>query len=206
MQLLIPICSNSAISLHTKPKENDYTCLREDNWATLGCKEVFALHHSHNFLSETLHCRLHKQRAALQRWQQKMCLQVDPEMLVRWFHWPTLKGSLSVLKLMPGTYFNQTGKPLRNCMHRNTVEVNRQEYCMHIYTKTGNGNTPFYGGDFRKWRNTRSSTRHKCRDRCGDVQTDRLSGPSLWTWPNRTSLRNSTAGSEKIPSESCMSS
>lgn len=26
----------------------------------------------------------------------------------------TLKGSLSVLKLMPGTYFNQTGKPLRN--------------------------------------------------------------------------------------------
>jgi hypothetical protein len=25
----------------------------------------------------------------------------------------TLKGSLSVLKLMPGTYFNQTGNPLQ---------------------------------------------------------------------------------------------
>jgi hypothetical protein len=28
----------------------------------------------------------------------------------------TLNGSLSVLKLMPGTYFNQTGKPLQNCV------------------------------------------------------------------------------------------
>lgn len=34
--------------------------LREDNWDTLGCKEVFALHHSHNFLSETLHGHLER--------------------------------------------------------------------------------------------------------------------------------------------------
>jgi len=64
-----------------------------------------------------------------------------------------------------------------------------------------NGNTPFYRGDFKKWSNTRNSTRHKCRARCGDVQTARPSGQSLWTWPNRTSLRNSTARSEKMPSE-----
>lgn len=34
----------------------------------------------------------------------------------------TLKGSLSVLKLMPGTYFSQTGNPLQETLEIRTKE------------------------------------------------------------------------------------
>ena len=46
---------------------------------------------------------------------------------------PTLKGSLSVLKLMPGTYFNHTGIPLQYTVKECDCE---SQHISHINTRT----------------------------------------------------------------------
>jgi hypothetical protein len=75
--------------------------------------------------------------------RKKRCLHLDPELLVRWFHWPTLKGSLSVLKLMPGSPVHTSTKLGSHyeiaCI---AIEVNRQEYCMHIHQNWRHHNAP----------------------------------------------------------------
>lgn len=103
---------------------NGYLC--ENDWPSLRLKEVMTLEQVHNLLSKSLHCPLQKsiphfyinyffiQLTVL-------LLQVNCKYSVYFTidrskysasDLLTLKGSLSVLKLIPGTYLSHTGNPL----------------------------------------------------------------------------------------------
>lgn len=168
-----------------------HTCLRKDNRATLGSKELLALHHPHNLLSEPLHCRLQKQRVIATNLSKR---RPASQTRSRNCGLPrTLKGSLSVLKLMPGTYLSQTGKPLHKLhvnRHKSSEVSDKQKQITRIH-QTGSSSTMPVNSAIstvlvihlnKWWRgvnvHTQNSTPRKCRDRCGDARTARPSGPS----------------------------
>lgn len=90
----------------------------------------------------------------------------------------TLKGSLSVLKLMPRKNFNHTGNPLKS--HRKHI-TNYIEQARNLHKRKK-----------KLWRFTRNSTLHKRKARCGDGRISQLSGQSLQTEPNRIAPQNYT--------------
>jgi len=94
------------------------TYLRENYWTTLRLKQLLTLHHLDNFLRETLHCCLSMKNGKVRlakTW-------INGEKSYQWNANPTLKGSLSVLKLIPGTYFNHTGIPLKHTIKERDYE------------------------------------------------------------------------------------
>lgn len=101
----------------------------------------------------------------------------------------TLKGSLSVLKLTPGTNFNQTGKPLEKKRVKNQTPKGKKKkvnlksvnpFRIKLYKSSSNG------------KSTQNSTLHKCKAQCEDAHITQLSGSAWWTELNHISPQSYT--------------
>lgn len=98
----------------------------------------------------------------------------------------TLNGSLSVLKLMPGTYFNQTGNPLKPNTHTKSMSKTIEHKTISIS----------FGG--KKRHITPNSILHKHKVQYEDSCKALLSEPTLWTELNHFSLQSCTENQEKL--------
>ena len=93
----------------------------------------------------------------------------------------TLKGSLSVLKLIPGTYFNQTGNPLLIAKKTTTLELRQLNLKRQDKSLL-----------------TQNSTRHKHKAQCEDEHINQLCVLSSRISPNHFSHQNHTEEEELI--------
>lgn len=93
---------------------NEAKYLRQDDGSTLGCIKFFLLHHFHNLCRKPLHLSLeqrHQRNNSNEQLLQYSLLKYASSLLKLKDNL-TLKGSLSVLNLIPGMKCNQRGNPL----------------------------------------------------------------------------------------------